>query len=54
MSQKQPRFSKPIAFFYLLRLNRTVMVALIAAAAIVVLGAACTMSKDAYNVWRSQ
>jgi hypothetical protein len=37
---------------FLLRLNRTVMVALIAGGAIVALSAACTMSKDGYNVWR--
>jgi len=33
MAEDKPRFSKPMAFFWLLRLNRTVMVAMITGAA---------------------
>jgi 4-hydroxybenzoate polyprenyltransferase len=36
---EKPRFSKPIAFFWLLRLNRTTMVAMITGAAAVTAGA---------------
>ncbi len=39
MTQRKPRFSKPIAFFWLLRLNRSAMVAMIAGAAAFTAGA---------------
>lgn len=39
MAQRKPRFSKPLAFFWLLRLNRSVMVAMIAGAAAFAAGA---------------
>jgi len=39
MTEQKPRFSKPAAFFWLLRLNRTVMVAMITGAAALVAGA---------------
>jgi 4-hydroxybenzoate polyprenyltransferase len=38
MTEQKPRFSKPVAFFWLLRLNRTVMVAMITGAAAFVAG----------------
>jgi len=44
MTEKKPRFSKPVAFFWLLRLNRTVMVAMITGAAAFVAGAGVTNS----------
>ena len=44
MTEKKPRFSKPMAFFWLLRLNRTVMVAMITGAAAFVAGAGVTNS----------
>jgi 4-hydroxybenzoate polyprenyltransferase len=40
----QPRFSKPVAYFFLLRLNRTIMVAMIAGAAAFSGGAGVTRS----------
>ena len=39
MAEHKPRFSKPLAFFWLLRLNRSVMVAMIAGAAAFTAGA---------------
>ena len=39
MIESKPRFSKPMAFFWLLRLNRTVMVAMITGTATFVAGA---------------
>jgi 4-hydroxybenzoate polyprenyltransferase len=39
MAERKPRFSKPLAFFWLLRLNRSVMVAMIAGAAAFTAGA---------------
>ena len=39
MSERKPRFSKPMAFFWLLRLNRTAMVAMITGAAAFAAGA---------------
>lgn len=39
MTERKPRFSKPVAFFWLLRLNRTAMVAMITGAAAFVAGA---------------
>jgi len=39
MAGRKPRFSKPMAFFWLLRLNRTVMVAMITGAAAFASGA---------------
>jgi len=39
MAERKPRFSKPLAFFWLLRLNRSVMVAMIAGAAAFAAGA---------------
>jgi 4-hydroxybenzoate polyprenyltransferase len=39
MTDSKPRFSKPVAFFWLLRLNRTTMVAIITGAAAFVAGA---------------
>ena len=39
MATTHPRFSKPVAFFFLLRLNRTVMVAILAGAAAFAAGA---------------
>jgi len=44
MTTIHPRFSKPIAFFFLLRLNRTIMVAVLAGAAAFAAGAAVTRS----------
>ena len=42
MSERNPRFSRPLAFFWLLRLNRTVMVAMITGAAAFVANAGVT------------
>ena len=42
MSERNPRFSRPLAFFWLLRLNRTVMVAMITGAAAFVADAGVT------------
>jgi 4-hydroxybenzoate polyprenyltransferase len=42
VSERTARFSKPLAFFWLLRLNRTVMVAMITGAAAFVAGAGVT------------
>ena len=44
MTTTQPRFSKPIAFFFLLRLNRTAMVAVLAGASAFAGGAGVTRS----------
>jgi 4-hydroxybenzoate polyprenyltransferase len=44
MPESKPRFSKPMAFFWLLRLNRTVMVAMITGAAAFAAGAGATRS----------
>jgi 4-hydroxybenzoate polyprenyltransferase len=44
MAERKPRFSKPMAFFWLLRLNRTVMVAMITGAAAFAAGAGVTNS----------
>jgi 4-hydroxybenzoate polyprenyltransferase len=44
MTENEPRFSKPTAFFWLLRLNRTVMVAMITGAGAFVSGAGATRS----------
>ncbi len=44
MTKQKPRFSKPMAFFWLLRLNRTVMVALITGAAAFVASAGVATS----------
>jgi 4-hydroxybenzoate polyprenyltransferase len=42
VSERNPRFSRPLAFFWLLRLNRTVMVAMITGAAAFVADAGVT------------
>jgi 4-hydroxybenzoate polyprenyltransferase len=42
MTEREARFSKPLAFFWLLRLNRTLMVAMITAAAAVAANAGAT------------
>ena len=39
MAENKPRFSKPVAFFWLLRLNRTAMVAMITGASAFTAGA---------------
>ena len=39
MAASKPQFSKPVAFFWLLRLNRTAMVALITGASAFTVGA---------------
>ncbi len=44
MANSKPRFSKPVAFFWLLRLNRTAMVALITGAAAFTAGAGAANS----------
>ena len=44
MTITHPRFSKPAAFFFLLRLNRTIMVAVLAGAAAFAAGAGATRS----------
>jgi 4-hydroxybenzoate polyprenyltransferase len=44
MTTMQPRFSKPLAFFFLLRLNRTIMVAMIAGAGAFAAGAGVVRS----------
>ena len=44
MATIQARFSKPAAFFFLLRLNRTIMVAILAGAAAFAAGAGTTRS----------
>jgi 4-hydroxybenzoate polyprenyltransferase len=44
MGQAKPRFSKPAAFFWLFRPNRTVMVAMITGAAAFAAGAGCARS----------
>jgi len=44
MPESKPRFSKPMAFFWLLRLNRTVMVATITGAAAFTAGAGVARS----------
>ena len=44
MTESKPRFSKPVAFFWLLRLNRTVMVAMITGAAAFAAGAGVVSS----------
>jgi len=44
MAENKPRFSKPMAFFWLLRLNRTVMVAMITGAAAFTAGAGAARS----------
>jgi len=46
MSEHNPRFSKPVAFFWLLRLNRTIMVAVIAGSAAFAAG-----SGIAHSLW---
>jgi 4-hydroxybenzoate polyprenyltransferase len=44
MIERKPRFSKPMAFFWLLRLNRTLMVAMISGAAAFAAGVGITNS----------
>lgn len=44
VTESKARFSKPLAFFWLLRLNRTVMVAMITGAAASAAGAGATIS----------
>jgi len=44
MSKTGPRFSRPAAFFWMFRLNRTVMVAMITGAAAFAAGAGCVRS----------
>jgi len=44
MVGKEPRFSRPMAFFWLLRLNRTIMVAMISGTAAFAAGAGVTHS----------
>jgi 4-hydroxybenzoate polyprenyltransferase len=44
MTTTQPRFSTPVAFFFLLRLNRTIMVAILAGAAAFASGSGATRS----------
>ncbi len=44
MNQEKPRFTKPVAFFWLLRLNRTIMVAAITGAAAFVSGIGASRS----------
>jgi 4-hydroxybenzoate polyprenyltransferase len=44
MAESKPRFSKPVAFFWLLRLNRTIMVTMITGAAAFAAGAGLSHS----------
>ena len=44
MAEGKPRFSKPMAFFWLLRLNRTIMVAIITGAGAFAAGAGASCS----------